>query len=97
MFETRQSCSGRSTYGRDVDFSKLAPGAARPVYLQLADLIQAAIESGEYGPGNRLPSETDIHQETGLARATIRKAYRVLADEGAVTTVAQRGTYVLPI
>jgi len=35
-------------------------------------------------------------QEYGLARETVRKAVRVLRDEGLVQIVQGRGAYVLP-
>ncbi len=82
--------------GTMVDLSGLRPGAATPLYVQLRDVMKAAIEAGEYGAGTRLPSETDIAQQTGVARLTVRKAYRLLAEEGLVRTIPQRGTYVEP-
>ncbi|GAA4203298.1 winged helix-turn-helix domain-containing protein [Actinocatenispora rupis] len=79
-----------------VDLDGLQPGAATPLYVQIHDAMKAAIESGEYAPGSRLPSETDVSQMTGVARLTVRKAYRLLADDGLVRTIPQRGTYVEP-
>jgi GntR family transcriptional regulator len=67
-----------------------------PVYLQLAAILRARIESGELPPGRRVPSETTLMQEYGLARETVRKAVRVLRDEGLVQIVQGRGAYVLP-
>ncbi len=67
-----------------------------PVYLQLAALLRARIESGELVAGRPIPSETTLMQEHGLARETVRKAVRVLRDEGLVQIVQGRGAYVLP-
>jgi len=64
-----------------------------PSYRQLAGKLRAAIESGEIGPGEPLPSLSYLVQETGLAGNTVRKAIGVLADEGLVVTVQGRGTY----
>lgn len=64
-----------------------------PVYLQLAAILREGIERGDYPPGRRLPSENHLQQEYGLARGTVRKAARVLADEGLVEVVAGRGVY----
>jgi GntR family transcriptional regulator len=66
-----------------------------PVYLQLAAILRARIESGEYPPGRALPSETTLMQEHGLARETARKAVRVLRDEDLVQIVQGRGAYVI--
>ena len=68
--------------------------ARTPVYQQLAAILRAGIESGHYAPGRRLPSETTLLQEYGLARGTIRKAIRILADEGLAEVVPGRGVYV---
>ena len=65
-----------------------------PVYLQIAAILRAAIERGDYPPGRPIPSETRLMQEHGVARLTARKAVRVLADEGLVEIVRGRGTYV---
>jgi DNA-binding GntR family transcriptional regulator len=43
-----------------------------------------------------LPSETTLTQEYGVSRDTVRRAVAALRDEGLVSAVAQRGTYVGP-
>ena len=65
-----------------------------PVYQQIAAILRAAIERGDYPPGRAIPSETRLMQEHGVARLTARKAVRVLADEGLVVVVQGRGVYV---
>jgi GntR family transcriptional regulator len=65
----------------------------RPAYVQLAAILRARIASGEITA--RLPSERDLHQEFGLAPLTVRKAVRLLRDEGLVTVVVGRGAYVV--
>jgi DNA-binding GntR family transcriptional regulator len=65
-----------------------------PPYLQLAAWLRDRIQSGELRPGQVLPSEQELMGATGLARITVRKAMRVLREEGHVVTVPQRGTYV---
>jgi GntR family transcriptional regulator len=64
-----------------------------PSYLQLAAILRSRIESGEIASGDALPSITFLTQETGLAVGTIRRAIKVLADEGLVVTVPGRGSY----
>jgi DNA-binding GntR family transcriptional regulator len=64
-----------------------------PSYRQLAQILQARIESGEIGPREPLPSITTLVQETGLAVGTIRKAIGVLVDQGLAYTVPGRGTF----
>jgi GntR family transcriptional regulator len=65
----------------------------RPVYEQLAGILRERITSGAIT--GRLPSERELQQEFGTAPMTSRKALRLLADEGLVTTVPGRGTFVV--
>jgi len=62
------------------------PGSDRAVYRQLADLLRAEILSGAIGPGKFLPSEGRLQQEYEVSRDTVRKALRVLLDEGLIVT-----------
>ncbi len=66
--------------------------SADPPYLQLAAILRARIDAGEITA--RLPGEKHLQQEFGLALATVRKAVKVLRDEGRVRTVPGWGSYV---
>lgn len=66
--------------------------SADPPYRQLAAILRQRIEAGEITA--RLPGEKSLQQEYGLALATVRKAVKVLRDEGLVRTVPGWGTYV---
>ena len=72
------------------------PLSSVPVYVQLASILRAQIESGELQPDRPLPSETTLLQEYGVARGTSRKAVELLRDEGLIITVRGRGSYVKP-
>lgn len=61
--------------------------------LGLAAILRARIESGEITPGS--PGERALQQEFGLVPVTIRKAVRLLRDEGLVRRVTGMGTYVV--
>ncbi|MGW2940056.1 GntR family transcriptional regulator, partial [Streptomyces sp. NPDC001156] len=50
----------------------------RPKYQRIADSLREAIQSGEYGPGDRLPGENDLMAEYDVARMTARQALGVL-------------------
>jgi len=65
-----------------------------PVYLQLAGILRAAIESGELPADRPLPSYTTLMQEHEVARGTAAKAVQVLVAEGLVRIVPGRGAYV---
>ncbi|HMH94454.1 MAG TPA: GntR family transcriptional regulator, partial [Streptosporangiaceae bacterium] len=64
------------------------------VYQQLADELRQAIVSGQYQPGDRLPSTLDIMARTGVANLTVRGAYQLLVQEGLVESVSRKGFYV---
>lgn len=66
--------------------------SADPPYRQLAAILRQRIEAGEIT--SRLPGEKALQQEFGLALATVRKAVKVLRDEGRVRTVPGWGSYV---
>ena len=68
--------------------------AKTPVYVQLAAILRDGIERGDYAPGRKLPSESALMHEHQLARGTIRKAMRLLADEGLAEVVPGRGVFV---
>jgi len=63
---------------------------------QVAAALRAAIESGELGPGDKLPSERDLAANYKVARNTAREAVRQLAESGLVTAHHGRGVFVRP-
>jgi GntR family transcriptional regulator len=70
-------------------------GGRLPVYLQLADIIEQRINSGELRVGRTIPSEQTLMQDYGLSRGSVRKAVSVLRERGLVDTVPHRGTFVI--
>lgn len=72
------------------------PHAPEPSYIQLAAVLRERIETGEIGPRQAIPSITYLTGETGLAVGTVRRAIRLLVEEGLVYTVPGRGTFVKP-
>jgi DNA-binding GntR family transcriptional regulator len=73
---------------------EIDPRGPVPVYVQIADEIARRIDSGALPPHRPIPSESDMVQEFGVARSTIRHAVANLRGRGLVYTVPQRGTYV---
>jgi len=68
------------------------PDSATPLYVQVATLLRARIESGELTA--RLPSLRTITQEYGVSHITAEKAVLLLREDGLVVTVIGRGTFV---
>jgi len=69
-------------------------GAPEYLYLQLASLLREQIRSGQMPRRSAIPSLTDLAAEHDLAVVTVRKAIKVLIDEGLIVTYPGRGTYV---
>lgn len=65
-----------------------------PRYRQLKELIIRQISSGELRPRDRVPSENELAEATGVSRMTANRALRELGDEGYVERVAGVGTFV---
>lgn len=72
----------------------LDPGGAGPLYRQARRELQRAVESGRYGPGDALPSETEIAQALGVSIGTLRKAVDELVHEHVLVRRQGKGTFV---
>jgi len=66
-----------------------------PPYRQIAADLRRKIQDGTIPPGRRIPSIVEMEQEYNVARDTLRKATKVLKDEGLVETVTGMGIYVV--
>ncbi|WP_160051090.1 winged helix-turn-helix domain-containing protein [Nocardiopsis sp. FR26] len=77
--------------GADAEIDHEGPQAP---YLQLVEILVARIRRGDWDQGRPIASETRLVQEYGLARSTVRRSIKVLAQEGWVHVVPHRGTYV---
>ena len=60
-------------------------------YERLAGTLRDRIAAGIYARGDKLPSEMELMDESGLSRSTVRHALKVLVDEGLVRTERGRG------
>ncbi|RGE21556.1 GntR family transcriptional regulator [Leucobacter sp. wl10] len=67
---------------------------AQPLYMQLANALEAHIADQQLSPGTQLPSEPMLAAENGLSRATILKAFELLVDRGLVSRRRGKGTFV---
>ncbi|MFC5801320.1 GntR family transcriptional regulator [Streptomyces formicae] len=69
-------------------------GRQPPKYQRIADALKAAIQAGEYGPGDRLPGENDLMATHEVARMTARQALSVLQNEGLAEARKGAGVFV---
>src|SRR5205085_2311810 len=65
-----------------------------PVYEQVKAWIRGHIASGQWRPGDPVPSEAALMQRFGVSRMTVNRALRELAGEGLVHRVQGSGTTV---
>ena len=54
----------------------------RPLSLRVYFELRERIAQGEYPPGSRLPSETDLARAFAVSRVTVREALRLLQLTG---------------
>ncbi|MDI2099237.1 GntR family transcriptional regulator [Ruicaihuangia caeni] len=65
-----------------------------PLYVQLADALQALIADQRMAPGDLLPSENVLASHNGVSRATVIKAFDLLIERGRVVRSQGRGSFV---
>ena len=66
-----------------------------PLYFQVAQALQRAIESGELPPGTMLTNEVELASALGLSRPTVRQALAHLSDRGLLIRRRGIGTQVV--
>ena len=66
----------------------------KPAYLQVKEFIQQHISSGEWRPGDLVPSEATLMQQFGISRMTVNRALSELSADGMVRRVQGVGTFV---
>ncbi len=68
-----------------------------PAYRQVYTTIKNRIREGTYKAGTMLPTETQLENEFGASRTTIRKAISLLTGDGYLKVRQGRGTEILDI
>ena len=66
-----------------------------PLWFQIADRLRAAIERGEFRPGDALPSEARLNERFGVSRTTARASLDRLEQEGLISRRSGKGSIVL--
>lgn len=66
-----------------------------PLYFQVAQQMEEAIESGRIPAGSRLDNEAQIAERFGLSRPTMRQAMQHLSDRGLIVRRRGVGTTVV--
>ncbi len=71
----------------------LAPSFS-PLYQQIKTLILRSLQSGEWRPGEAIPSEIDLAARFKVSQGTVRKAVDELAAENLLVRRQGKGTFV---
>ncbi|MCO1655468.1 GntR family transcriptional regulator [Pseudonocardia humida] len=69
-------------------------GARTSLARRLAEDVRSRIMSGEYAPGERLPSEAELVRHYEVSRVTVRTALRTLEAQGLVDVRHGSGSFV---
>src|SRR6476660_3375409 len=75
-----------------VDLDRSSPV---PLYFQVAQQIEHAINEGQLAPGDRLDNEISLAEQFGLSRPTMRRAIQELVDKGLLVRKRGVGTQVV--
>ncbi|MFU8849785.1 winged helix-turn-helix domain-containing protein [Micromonospora sp. SL1-18] len=65
-----------------------------PTYREIAAKLADEIRAGEWKPGDRLPSASDLASEHGVSPATAMRALRLLQEQGLAIGRQGRGFLV---
>ena len=68
----------------------------RNLYREVADRVRELIEHGDLAPGERI-SEKQLCETFGVSRTPLREALKVLASEGLVELLPNRGARVMQL
>lgn len=68
--------------------------AFSPLYQQIKVLITRSLQSGEWRPGEAIPSEVDLAARFRVSQGTVRKAIDELAAENLLVRRQGKGTFV---
>jgi GntR family transcriptional regulator len=65
-----------------------------PLYQQIKGLITQSLQSGEWRPGDLIPSEVELAVRYKVSQGTVRKAIDELSSENVVVRRQGKGTFV---
>lgn len=81
-----------AAYADNLDL--VPPRERQPPYLRVLSALREKITSGEWLPGEQVPSLDKLSQDYSVSRVTARKAVQALIAEGLLETEPRWGTFV---
>jgi len=87
--------SPSNTPGATVAPASVSPSPTfSPLYQQIKALIMQSLQTGEWKPGEMIPSEMDLAARYKVSQGTVRKAIDELAADNLVARRQGKGTFV---
>ncbi len=66
-----------------------------PIYAQIVAHVKQSVATGSLRPGDQLPTVRQLAADLRVNFNTVARAYRMLDEEGIISTQQGRGTYIL--
>lgn len=76
-----------------ISFEELCLSGALPIYLQIVLYVKRGMAAGTIQNGDEMPSRRVLSALLGINPNTIQKAYRMLEEEGLITSHAGAKSY----
>ena len=74
----------------------LADSMSVPLHISISEKLRHQIETGDYLPGDKLPSEHELIATFQVSRITVRQAIANLVSQGLVRSQQGKGVFVTP-
>ena len=78
-----------------ISFEKFIMEDGMPIYLQILQYIKRGIIAGTIADGDELPSRRMLSALLGVNPNTVQKAYRMLEDEGLISSHSGAKSYMV--
>jgi GntR family transcriptional regulator len=66
-----------------------------PIYVQIVEQVKQMTATGVLRPGDQLPTVRQLATDLRINFNTVARAYRLLDEEGVISTQQGRGTFIL--
>src|SRR6478752_1203744 len=94
MNSATSNSSGNAAPGASAGVASAASPTFSPLYQQIKSLILQSLQSGEWKPGELIPSEVELASRFKVSQGTVRKAIDELSAENLVVRRQGKGTFV---
>ena len=78
-----------------ISFEKFIMEDGMPIYLQILQYIKPGVIAGTIADGDELPSRRMLSALLGVNPNTVQKAYRMLEDEGLISSHSGAKSYMV--